>query len=173
MKHLILTLFLTAATSMGFAQFSKGQPYSKAKVYLKDHQVLIVKDLKINDLEVNFLNIANKKNENLAMDRVNFIKIKKGSHVWDGALYGSLSMALSAVLIDIDNDPLTKPKKFGAIEYIGFAGIGVGLGALIGSLFPKWKNIYSNGRFIGQNFPLKLNLGATADLAIIEITIPL
>lgn len=164
---------LVAITSTGFTQTDESQTYSKAKVYLKDHTILKVKHLEMNSLEASFLNIANKKKESLSMDGINFIKVKKGSYLWDGAIYGSVTMALSAVLVDVDDDPLTRPKKFGATEYIGFTLIGAGLGALIGSLFPKWEDAFSEGKFISQNLPFKMNFDASYNLAIIKITIPL
>ena len=173
MKHFILTVLLIAITSMGFSQTNESRTYSNAKVYLKDHSVIKVKQLEMNSTAASFLNIANKKNENLSMDKVNFIKAKKGSYLWEGALYGGASMALSAVLIDADKDSLTRPKNFGAKEYIGFTLIGAGLGALVGSLFPKWEDVYSEGQFIGQNLPFKMGFDASHDLALIKITIPL
>ncbi len=173
MKYFILTVLLVAIPSMGYSQTNESRSYSKAKVYLKNHNVFMVKHLKVNSTEASFLNSANKKKGNLSMEEVNFIKAKKGSYLWDGAIYGSLSMALSAVLINADKDPLTRPKKFGTAEYIGFTLIGAGLGAFIGSLFPKWGDVYSEGKFIGLNLPHKIDFDASHDLAVIRITIPL
>lgn len=164
---------LFALASKGFAQSDESRSYSKARIYLNDHNVLKVKDLKINGMETSFLNINNKKKEELSMNKVNFIKKKKGSFLWEGAVYGGASTALSALLIDADKDSLRRTKDFGAKEYIGFTLIGAGLGALIGSLFPKWEDAYSDGKFIGQYLPIKMNFEATHDLALIKITIPL
>lgn len=173
MKHLTLTVLLIAVTFVGFAQTNENQSYSKAKIYLKDHNAFIVKNLKMNSIEASFLNSTNKKKETLSMNLVNFVKVKKGSHLWDGAIYGSLVMTLSAVLTDVENDLLTNPRRYGATEYIGFALIGAGLGALIGSLFPKWADVYSNNKFIGQNLPFEIDFRTSTDLATIKITIPI
>lgn len=143
-------------TSIGYAQ-----TYKKAKVYLDNHKIVKAKNLKILANEVTFFNTTNQQKQRVGFNNLKLIRIAKGSHALDGALYGAGTLALTALFIDIQpDDPLGLgiERNHGVGFYLGYTAAGAALGVLIGSLFPKWKSIYANGKFIGLNLPLKLDL---------------
>jgi len=168
-----LILALIMLTSNSLAQSETKPMYSKARIYLKDHEVLKAKNLEMNSIEATFLNIDSNEKSNMPMDKINFIKVKHGSHLLEGSLYGAASMALSAVLIDANKNSISRPKDFGAKDYVAFTLVGAGVGGIVGSLFPKWKTVFSDGEFIGQHLPFKIGFDASHDLAVLKITIPL
>ncbi len=155
-----------------FAQFS-GFTYPKAKLYLKDYSIVKVKKLEIGNMIASFYNKATNKSETLSLENINLITIQKRSHVWEGAAYGAFTGALTGLLVDIGEDPLGRPNEVTIEEYIGITAVGAALGAIIGSFFPKWKQIYSRGEFLGLNVPMNLNLKTQKDKVVVKITIPL
>jgi hypothetical protein len=174
MKHLILTTVFLAFTSISFAQTIEKHSYKKAKIYLDNHRILKVNNLEINSVDATFLNSVNKKQEKIVMNTIKLIRIPEGSYMWQGALYGAGTMALTALLIDIQPDDslgLGIEQKRGAGFYLGLTAGGAALGALVGSLFPKWKSVYSGGKFVGQNLPVNLGLSTQNDQVNIKIII--
>ncbi len=174
LKYLLLTLLFLTVTFTSFAQSVNKHSYKKAKVYLDNHRILTVTNLEINSVKATFLNSTNNKQEEAVMNTIKLIRIPKGNHMWQGALYGAGTMALTAVLIDIQpDDPsgLGIERKHGAGFYLGLTAGGGALGALIGSLFPKWKSVYSGGKFISQNLPINLGLSTQNEQVNFKITI--
>jgi len=165
----IIFQFITIPTVFG--QISD-RTYNKAKIYLHNHQIVKVKKLTINNAEVSFLNASNNAYEKETLKNINLIKIPKGSYLFEGALYGAGTLALTALLIDIDPDPLLD-KKRGAGFYLGYTAVGAALGGLIGSFFPKWKSLYTDGKFIGQHAPVNLDVYTTRDQINFKIVISL
>jgi len=174
MKHIILNTLFLILTSIGFAQSIEKHSYKKAKIYLDNHRILKVNNLEINSVEATFLNSINRKQEKIVINAIKLIRIPEGSYMWQGALYGAGTMALTALLIDIQpDDPLGLgiEQKRGAGFYLGFTAGGAVIGALVGSLFPKWKTVYSGGKFVGQNLPVNLGISTQRDQVNIKITI--
>ena len=151
---------------------SYGQSYNKAKVYLDNHLVIKATNLEISGNKINFLNKANGRNESNMLSAVSLIKIPKSNYLLEGSLFGAGTLALTALLIDIDPDPLLD-KKRGADFYIGYTAVGAVVGALVGVLIPKWKSIYSGGKFIGLNGPLNVDFNTQNDQFNIKISIAL
>lgn len=172
MKLLILIVLLLGMSSASFAQTNVGS-FQKAKVYLKDYSVLKVKRLEMKDTEVTFLNKANQKSQNIMLSEVDFIKVSKGSRWLEGTLYGATVGALTGVLVDIDTDVLGNPNQVSAAEYIGITVGGAVVGAVIGFLIPKWKNIYSGGKYVGKKSPFELGLSSFNDQTVVKISISL
>ena len=159
-----------------FTQRAKSQSYKKAKIYLDNHQILKVSDLQINGTNATFLNATNNDQETVSLNTINLIKSAKGSHLLEGALYGAGTLALTALLIDIQpDDPLGVgvERDHGVGFYLGLTAGGAAVGALIGSLFPKWKTIYSGGKFIGLNLPINIDFSTEKNLTNIKITLSL
>jgi len=171
MKQIILALLFLTLTSMSLAQSVDDHSFKKAKIYLNNHRIIKVNNLKINSIEASFLNSINNKNEKVLMNTIKFIRIPKGSHLWEGALYGAGTMALTAVLIDAQPDVLGRSQNKDAGFYLGFTAGGAVIGGFIGWLFPKWKSVYSGGKFIGQNTRVKLNFSTQNDNVNIKITL--
>jgi len=171
MKNIIIPLLFLPFASISFAQSIDNHSYKNAKIYLDNHQIIKVNNLEINSVEASYLNTVSKKQEKIAMNSIKLIRIPKGSHMWEGALYGAGTMALTAVLIDTQPDALGRPQNKGAGFYIGLTAGGAAVGALIGSLFPKWKPVYSGGKFIGLNLPVKFDLNTQNDRFNIKIAI--
>ncbi|MEK6154078.1 hypothetical protein WIW50_12485 [Flavobacteriaceae bacterium 3-367] len=154
MKHIPAILFLLLLSTSGIAQ-QENRSYRKAKLYLKDFRILKAKALEIGPGEVNFFNVATRANEKVELDDLTLIRVPRGSHALAGGLYGAGTMALTAFLIDVQPDPLGIERERGAEFYIGFTAGGALLGALVGSLFPKWKPLFSDGKFVGRKLPLQ------------------
>lgn len=173
MKHFFIFLIIVFFTSVSTSQTIENQKYRKAKLYLNNHLVIKVKDLAVNSLETKYKNAANNKYEKAALSNIKLIRVPNGSHVFEGALIGAGTMALTAVLIDVQPDPLGIDQDYGADFYIGLTAGGAALGALVGVLFPKWKTIYTGGKFIGKTLPVKFNFSTQHDKFNLKISITL
>ncbi len=174
MKQIISIAIFLIFTLIGFGQTNSNHSYKKARVYLDNHRVLKASSLQMTISNATFLNSANNKQETIAMNNVRLVKIAKGSHLLDGALYGAGTLALTALLIDVQpDDPLGigVKRKHDAGFYLGLTTGGAIVGALIGSLFPKWKTVYSSGKFIGLNLPVNLDFVTESNLVNIKIII--
>jgi len=171
MKNLLFTLLFLTVTFTSLAQSVGKHSYKKAKIYLDNHRILKVNNLEINSINATFLNSVNHEQEKILINTIKLIRIPEGSHILEGVLYGAGTMALTALLIDVQPDPLGIDKKRGAEFYLGLTAGGAALGALIGSLFPKWKQVYSGGKFIGQTLPINFDLSSQNDQINFKITI--
>ncbi len=173
MKHVTSTLLCFAITSFCYGQSIQRQSYKKAKIYLNDHRIVKVNNLEINGINTTFLNSINNKHEERSLNTIKLIRVAKGNHLLEGALYGAGTLALTALLIDLEPDALGRPQNKGADFYLGLTAGGAIVGALVGSIFPKWKEVYSGGKLIGLDLPIYLDYDAQFDQITIKITIPL
>lgn len=171
MKRIVFSLVFLTLTSLASAQTVDHRSYKKAKIYLDNHQIIKVNNLEINSTEAAYLNAVNNKKEKISINNVNLIRVPKGSHIKEGALFGAGTMALTALLIDIQPDPFGIEQKHGAGFYVGLTAGGAAVGALVGSFFPKWKEIYSNGKFIGLNLPVNFDFSVQNDDLTFIITL--
>lgn len=172
MKKSIVVLLFIAVTLSCVAQSSM-EYYRSAKLYLNNSKIMTVEKLKISAMKATFYNTTTQKSETMALENVNLITIKKGNHIWEGAIYGAVTGALTGLLVDIDEDPFGRPNKVSVGEYMGIAAGGAALGAIIGSFFPKWKQIYSKMEFLGLNIPMHFDFDTQQDKVYIKLTIPL
>ena len=173
MKHIISTALCFAITAICCGQSIQIQSYKKAKIYLNDHRIVKVKNLEINGMNTTFLNSANNKHEERSLNTINLIRVAKGNHLLEGVLYGAGTLALAALLIDVEPDILGRPQNKGADFYLGLTAGGAIVGALVGSIFPKWKEVYSGRKLVGFDLPIHLDYNSQFDQIIIKITIPL
>ncbi len=173
MKYIISAILILSMMLEGFAQFNTDTFYPKAKVYLKDHKVLKGKELKVTDSGVSFFDVAGNQQQSLEMTELDFIKIPKGNHLWEGTIIGTATLALSALLIDLDTDALGQPQEKDASFYLAMAGGGAALGALVGILVPKWKPIYLKDKTAGRFLPIEFDILPGERLATIKITLKL
>lgn len=177
LKKYVYFIFVTLClipmvTSHG--QSIKTKDYRKAKLYLDNHRILKVKDLKVTQSEVRFFNIRKERQEFVAISEVELIKIPKGNHLWQGALIGAGTAALTALLIDLQPDPLGLPEEDrGAGFYAGFTLGGAVLGGLIGFIIPKWKSIFSKGKFLNGDLPVDLGFSSKNNAFNLKIKIAL
>ena len=173
MKSLLSLLLSLCFVPLCFGQTTT---YKKAKIYLDNHQVVKVNNLKIGPSAANFLNATNNNEETLSLETISLIKKAHSSYFKEGALYGAGVMALTALLIDIQpDDPLGVGVEHdhGAGFYIGMIGGGAVFGALVGALFPKWKTIYSGGKFIGENESFHLDFNSKNNTFNLKLSITL
>jgi len=157
MKDASIFLVIIFFASFSYSQTFEKQKYRKAKLYLNSHLIVKVRDMEVNSLELSYKNAANNKREKNALSNIKLIRVPNGSHLLEGALIGAGTMALTAVLIDVQPDPLGLDQKYDAGFYIGLTAGGAALGALVGVLFPKWKTVYTGGKFIGKTAPVKFD----------------
>ncbi len=139
---------------MGLAQEGL-QTYRRAKLYSKDYRIIKVNRLSIDQGQADFFNVKTRAHEKMNLNDLTLIRVPKGSHAVPGGLIGAGTLALTAFLIDVQPDPLGIERDRGAEFYIGYTASGALVGALLGSLFPKWKPIFSDGKFVGRNLPLQ------------------
>ncbi|NER11936.1 hypothetical protein GWK08_00655 [Leptobacterium flavescens] len=172
MKRIFLFTLTLILPIVCYSQSSGEQQYQRAKIYLEDHRILKVKDLRLNSIEAIFTD-PEKRTQKIPLNSIASIRVPKGSHWWQGTLIGLGSGAITALLIDLQPDPLGIERERGAEFYIGFTAGGALLGALIGTLFPKWKHVYYDGKFIGHKLPFKLDFHTQKDNINFKITIPL
>ncbi|TMM56640.1 hypothetical protein FEE95_09045 [Maribacter algarum] len=137
--------------------------YNKAKLYLNDYSIVNVRKLKIGDMKASFYNKATDKSETMPLDNINLSRVQKTSHIWEGAVYAALIGALTGLLVDIDEDTFGRPNVVTIEEYIGITSAAGAFGAIIGSSFPKRKQIYYRGEFLGLNLPMNLNFKTQKD----------
>lgn len=173
MRLTYILLFLIAFVPWSYGQ---SETYKKAKIYLEDHQVLKVNNLQITTTSASFLNTYNNREETLSLEKASLIKKAQSSYFKEGALYGAGVMALTALIIDIQpDDPfgVGVERDYGVGFYIGMTAGGATIGALVGALFPKWRTIYSGGKFIGLNVPVNIEFTSENNISALKITLSL
>ncbi|UJH68550.1 hypothetical protein [Allomuricauda sp. SCSIO 65647] len=169
-KYAVFMMLVFAWAFEGIAQTQDRTHFPKAKIYLQDHKVFNAKNLTITGAEASFLDSNAEKQQTIMVDEIDFIKIPKGNHALIGASFGAATGALSSLLIDLDTDPLGRPREKDAGFYLAMTGGGAALGALIGLLVPKWKSVYLNKKSAGLYVPLKFDVSSEMGVATIKIT---
>lgn len=106
----------------------------------------------------------------LPMGHISFIKIPKGTHLLEGTLFGAATLSLSALLIDLDTDPLGQPREKTAGFYLAMGGAGAAVGALIGMFIPKWKSIHLKNKSIGLHIPVDLTISPQTNALNLKIS---
>lgn len=170
MRYAVFIMMVFALAYSGKAQ-TKGQThFAKAKIYLQEHKILTARNLTIIGEEASFLDSSIKKQQTLLVDDIDFIKIPKGNHALIGGSFGAATGALSALLIDLDTDPLGRPRDKDAGFYLAMTGGGAVLGALIGFLVPKWKSIFLNKNSVGLLLPIEFDFTSQLGVATVKIS---
>lgn len=151
------------ALSVLFCGLAKGQStnqdrYQRAKLYLEDHSIIKASKLVIQGEEASFFNSDAREAQELPLGSIALIRVPKGSHILEGALFGAGTLALTALLVDLQPDALGIEREKGADFYLGYTAVGASIGAVVGLLFPKWKLLYSEGRFLSGSVPLQLGI---------------
>ncbi len=173
MKNTFLIFILLTIALKGLAQSENGDRYKKAKLYLTDHRIIRVNDLKIDQMTARYFDTKKNREAELSIQNIASIKIPKGNYLWEGALFGTATLSLSALLIDIDTDPLGQPREKTAGFYLAMAGSGAALGALIGLLVKKWKPLSLKEKSIGLYMPIDLDISAQTNALTLKITMKL
>ncbi len=168
MKSLIFLVALLITVFSTYSQSMDGRQYEKAILFLKNQSSLNVKKLNIKGTDLFFINNTNREQQ-LKLDGVNTIKARKGNYFLEGATYTGI-VCLGAAIVASSRKDTTKPTTG---EFAGFVAGGAVLGGLVGLLFPKWKEVYSKGDFLGQRAPLYLKFGSPDNQLAIKITIAL
>jgi len=137
---------------------SRNEKFGKAKLFLKDYRIAKVNNLVINGNMASYIDLADNKTHSLNVNEINSIKIPKGNHLIEGAIYGTGTMALTALFIDLGEDPLGQPNHVTTGEYIGLAASGAVVGGIIGYFFPKWKSVFLEGKLISKNIPFNIGV---------------
>ncbi len=173
MKNSVIVFVLLLFVIKGLAQSESGDHYKKAKIYLSDHRILKARDVKVNQVTAQFVDSKNNEEIVLPLKNISLIKVPKGNHLLLGTALGTATLSLSALVIDLDTDPLGQPRKKEAGFYLAMAGSGAALGALIGVLAPKWKSIPLNTKSLGFRMPINLDIHAQTNSLNLKITMRL
>ncbi len=173
MKNTVVVFILLLFVLKGPAQSKSSPHYDKAKIYLDDHRIMKASDLEVNQVEVRFMDSKNNEEIVLPLKNISLIKVPKGNHLWLGAALGTATMSLSALVIDLDTDPLGRPREKEVGFYLAMAGTGAALGALIGVLAPKWKSIPLKKKSLGFHMPINLDINAQTNALNLKITMRL
>ncbi len=120
-----------------------------------------------------YIHLKSNKEAELPLQHISLIKIPKGNHLVEGALFGTATLSLSALLIDLDTDPLGQPREKTAGFYLAMAGSGAAVGALIGILVPKWKSIALKDKSAGIYMPVHLDIFPQTNSVNLKITMTL
>jgi len=81
------------------------------------------------------------------MTQVTRIQVPNGSHAGHGAAFGgAVGLGLSILAIAIaSSDPWISPTAGEAVgAMVGWTAIGAGVGAVIGSMSPRWTTVYAS-----------------------------
>ena len=160
MKQLFYLLFVLLFWPPVLAQKGDTDTFKRARLYLSDFSIIKATKLVINENEISFLNADSRTPQKLSLSSVELIRVPRGSHVLEGALFGAGTLALTALLVDLQPDPLGIEREKDTNFYLGYTAVGAAIGALAGMLFPKWKLLYSNGKFVGSSGPLQMGLSS-------------
>ncbi len=173
MKNTLIVFTLLLFVLQGQAQSEPGTRYNKAKIYLNDHRIIKVSDLEINQITARFMDVKGNEETILPIQDITQIRIPKGNHLLLGTAFGTATLSLSALLIDLDTDPLGQPREKEAGFYLAMAGTGAALGALIGVLIPKWRSIPLKKKSLGFHRPIHLDINAQTNSLNLKITMRL
>lgn len=142
MKNIILSIILIFPLLV-YSQISKyylppKNIYKNATITLKDFSKYEAKQIYIKSDSIVFLNINTNLNENIALSKIDYIRVQEGNQalMWCG--YGALLMGLISALNVMDVPNVQNP---GAI-ILGFTISGAAIGGLIGLGIPKRKTYY-------------------------------
>lgn len=147
---MVLILFFGISLFAQKAYIQKNKKYSLARVYQKDYKILKVRGLElINDSIVVFNAVGAPGKDQLAVEDLKYVSVKKGSKALTfgliGASIGLFSVAITH--ISYSSDPLLDDYNWTGM-YVGFTvGCGV-IGAFIGAFIYKWKRLYFPDRTI-------------------------
>ncbi|MEX0288459.1 MAG: hypothetical protein AB3N14_05065 [Flavobacteriaceae bacterium] len=157
MKKLFYLLFVLLCSATAWAQQADIGTFKRARLYLSDYSIVKASKMTIKEQEVSFFNVNSKTTQNLPLSSIELVRVPKGSYVLEGALFGGGTLALTALLVDLQPDPLGIETEKDTGFYLSYTAVGVAIGAVVGLLFPKWKLFYSNGKFVGSNASLQVS----------------
>ena len=122
--------------------------YSKARIYQTGKSPLEVRDLiLLNDTLIQYRKASSRQNEIVRMPAgtIRSISALQGTHAGLGAFSGGLICLVSGLstFAEVESDPYMGNLgiSWGPI-ILGLTAGGVLTGALVGALFPKWRNLY-------------------------------
>ncbi len=141
-KTTSLTIFLILLSFSLSAQELENQSFKKAKLYLDNHKILVVRDVTIASGQASYTNSENGQPATISTSSIQAIKEPAGTHMLEGALGGASTLALTALMIDLQPDPLGIERDHDAGFYLTWTASGFLLGGLVGMFFPKWKAAY-------------------------------
>ena len=173
MRILFSSIAFILISQATFGQSKVDTYHKKAKVYFKDHRILKVNALNINENDISYLlPLTNEKKQQSKHD-ISLIKAPRGNHLVVGSLFGLATGGLTALLIDLDPDPLLPQDEKDLGFYLSWAGGGALVAGLIGLLVPKWKSVQFEQESLGANISLKVDGVATSSMTGIKITMSL
>lgn len=149
---LSIALLLISNLYVSYSQYNEilGE-YSDGAIVTQNGKRIWAEDIILFKDNVSFTLLIGTK-DSLPLSDVMKIHAKKGSYSLECGIFGgsyTLLFFLYASLFIDQNHPNSYYSNYWEIALISTA-IGTGVGALIGWAFPKYKDVYVNGRFITQ-----------------------
>ena len=169
MKYIVQIAFCLLFCGLAQGQSANQDRYKRAKLYLQDHSIIKATKLVVERDDISFFNSDVKEAQELPLKSIALIRVPKGSHVLEGSLFGAGTLALTALLVDLQPDALGIEREKGADFYLGYTAVGASIGALVGLLFPKWKLLYSEGRFLSGTVPLRFGISSQQNTISLKI----
>ena len=113
----------------------------KAKISLKNYNLLTVQDLSITKDSLSFFEPIRKEVTSIHLSEVNSVWLKKGNYSGRGALIGTGFMLLVSLqaISEVNQNPDLELDKNADKSIALYVFGGTIFGGIIGSFFPKWK----------------------------------
>ncbi len=163
MKHnYLIAIFLLSLTInlLGQENSFKQQYFGNAQIKTSDSALIKVSALYLFERNISFTLPNAKQQMSVPIEKISFIRYKKGSYLVNGAVIGGILSGLAGVYYAKKTFDEYSPVNNSSFKVISFLGGGALLGALIGEAIPKWGIYYPNKQeissitpdfFIGQN----------------------
>jgi len=141
-------LLLSAAPEMSAQNYLLPERTKFNRAYIKepDKNLYHVANLVIDGDSLRFYNSSTLQREVIGIPDVHYMRLLIGTRAGRGAAMGAAvaGSALLFAIIRISSDPNLVFRDNTGARSIAIVGVGAGIGALIGSMSPKWETFYPN-----------------------------
>jgi hypothetical protein len=120
------------------ARFSKDF-YKTGNIILNNNQVFNIKNIRIEEDSLSFLNKTTLLIEKMAFSNISTLNVKNGNKALTGAAFGLVIPFIFTLEALLDNEP--NDENFG-LMLLGIYGGGALIGAAIGAAIPVWETYH-------------------------------
>ncbi len=136
--------------------------FGKGFIVKKDRKRFNGKSLVFDSQSLTFKDIKTANSVSLPLSEIEYVRVKTGNRVVEGALVGGGFFLLIALLAyaKAEEDPYTEVTNAGQVIGI-MTAIGIGGGLVVGAMIKKEKTVYQKGKFLvkAPDFkPVKQNI---------------
>ena len=149
LRLLIAFFVIICGSETFFAQnyiLPEGKAFQRAYIQEKEKAQYKVTNLRIDGDSLRFVNSISFKREVVAIPDVHYMRVQEGTHAGKGAGLGAGIMGgimlIAIIRVETDRNLVFRDDAF--LRTVLIVGGGMGIGALIGAMVPKWKTYYPN-----------------------------